>query len=132
MKKILSRNTILYILIFGFFFTILTLSPISGDDWGNYLVGKQGMIHSFVQAFEMYFNWEGRLVSRILINILTYHKWLWNIVNSLFITGIIYGIIVVVKPRQKKLTICLSILTVLLMNIFTFSQIIVWVAGNIT
>lgn len=132
MKKIITRNRITYISIFCFFFLVLTLSPISGDDWGNYLVGKIGIRHCFGQAIGMYFSWEGRLVSRILINLLTYNKWLWNIINSLLITGIIYVIIKLIKPKNKILVICLSMLTILLMNVYTFSQIIVWIAGNIT
>ena len=68
MKKLINRNRLLYITIFCFFFLILTLSPISGDDWGNYLVGKIGLRHCFGQALGMYFTWEGRLLSRILIN----------------------------------------------------------------
>lgn len=132
MKKYITTDRMIYLLIFCFFLILLTLSPISGDDWGNYFVGKEGLYHCFGQALGMYFDWEGRLVSRILINILTYHKWLWNIVNSLFITGIIYGMIEIIKPKQRKFILCVSILSILLMNIFTFSQIIVWVAGNIT
>lgn len=132
MKKLINRNRLFYITIFCFFFLILTLSPISGDDWGNYLVGKIGLRHCFGQALGMYFTWEGRLVSRILINLLTYHKWLWNIVNSICITGIIYMMMKLIKPKHKITVLCLSILSILLMNIYTFSQIIVWIAGNIT
>lgn len=135
MKKYLSKltkNKMLYAFIFLFFITILTLSPISGDDWGNYFVGKGGLYHCFEQAIRMYFDWEGRLVSRILINILTYNKWLWNIINSILITIIVFGINKVVNPKRKKTVMCLSILTLLAMNIFTFSQVIVWVAGNVT
>ena len=132
MKKLITRNRIIYISIFCFFFLILTLSPISGDDWGNYLVGKIGLRHCFGQALGMYFSWEGRLVSRILINLLTYNKFIWNIVNSVLITGIISVIINLIKPKNKISVLCLSVLTILMMNIYTFSQIIVWIAGNIT
>lgn len=132
MKKMITRNRIIYFSIFCFFLLILTLSPISGDDWGNYFVGKEGLYHCFGQAIGMYFDWEGRLVSRILINILTYNKWLWNIINSILITIIIFGVYKMIKPKNKKTVLCLSILTVLAMNIFTFSQTVVWIAGNIT
>ena len=72
----------------------------------------------------MYLAWEGRFISRILINILTYHKIIWNIVNSFIITSIIFLFI--------KIIYLLSLLVILSMNIFTFSQVVVWVAGNIT
>ena len=79
----------------------------------------------------MYFSWEGRFISRVLINILTYHKVLWNIVNSFVITGTVYLIIKIINPK-KKIIYLLTILIFLLMNIFTFSQVIPWLAGNIT
>ena len=85
MKKILKKE---YILYFFFFLIIMCLSPISGDDWGNYLVGEQGIRHMVGNAIGMYFSWEGRFISRLLINILTYNKWLWNIVNSFVIFSI--------------------------------------------
>ena len=89
MKSKLKENKI-YIGIFIFILIILFLSPISGDDWGNHLEGTLGFRHMIGQAIGMYFSWEGRFISRILINILTYNKWLWNIINSIAIVGIIY------------------------------------------
>ncbi len=125
------KKKIFFISIFIFFLFIFCLSPISGDDWGNYIEGSKGLYRSITEAIGMYFSWEGRFISRVLINILTYHKTLWNIVNSLVITGTVYLIISIIKP-QKKIVYLLSILIFLLMNIFTFSQTIPWLAGNIT
>ena len=79
MKKYLK-----YLLIFIFCLIIFCLSPISGDDWGNFLVGREGIRRSFGVALGMYFDWEGRFISRVFINIFTYHKVLWNIINSIF------------------------------------------------
>ncbi len=132
MKNKTKRNRLIYFTMFCFFLLILFLSPISGDDWGNFLEGEQGLRHIFGQAVGMYFSWEGRFISRILINILTYHKWLWNIINSLVIITIIWEINKAVKPTNKKVAVLLSVLTLLLMNIYTFSQVITWIAGNIT
>ncbi len=131
MKEKLKNNKI-YIGIFLFLLLIFFLSPISGDDWGNYLEGAQGFYHMISQAIGMWFTWEGRLISRILINILTYNKWLWNIINSLAIVGIIYYINKIVKFKHKKLLILLTFSSILFMNIFTFSQTVTWLAGNIT
>ncbi len=127
-----NKKKFFYISIFLFFLFILFLSPISGDDWGNYEVGKTGLYHSIGNAVGMYFDWEGRFVSRILINVLTYHKYLWNIVNSILITLTIYFGVQIVKPKKKKLVYLLSFLLVLFMNVYTFSQTITWIAGNIT
>lgn len=128
----MKKENIKYIILFLFFTVLLFLSPISGDDWGNYLEGSQGIRHIFGNAIGMYFDWEGRFVSRILINFLTYYKPLWNIVNSLAIVGIIYLIIKIINPKNQNLIFFLSTLAIFLMNIFTFSQVVVWLAGNIT
>ena len=125
------KKKIFFISIFLFFVLIFFLSPISGDDWGNYIEGSRGLYKSITEAIGMYFSWEGRFISRVLINILTYHKVLWNFVNSLVITGTIYVIIRIINPK-KKIIYLLTLLVFLLMNIYTFSQVVPWLAGNIT
>ena len=126
MKKYLK-----YGVIFLFFLILFFLSPISGDDWGNYLVGSSGLRHSLGVALGMYFDWEGRLVSRIFINILTYHKWLWNIINALLIVVFIYGAEKLIE-KKKKYVFPLVVLLILGMNPYMFSQVMVWLAGNMT
>lgn len=118
--------------LFIIFLIILILSPISGDDWGNYLVGQKGIRHMIGQAIGMYFAWEGRFVSRLFINLLTYHKWLWNIINSFLLVSIIYFTVKIINPKNKKIIYIFSFLSILLMNIYTFSQSVTWIAGNIT
>ena len=126
------KRKIFFISIFLLFLVILFLSPICGDDWGNYIVGSRGIYHSIGNAVGMYFDWEGRFISRLFINIFTYHKVLWNIVNSIAITGLVYYIIKLINPKNKKMIYLSSFLMILLMNTFTFSQVIPWIAGNIT
>ena len=128
----MKKKYLFYGSIFLFFLFILFLSPLSGDDWGNYLVGKRGIYHSIGNAVGMYFSWEGRFISRVFINILTYHKVLWNIINSLVITSSIFFINRIIKPKNKIIIPLLSLFLFLGMNLFTFSQVIVWIAGNIT
>ena len=125
------KKKIFFKCIFIFFLFIFSLSPISGDDWGNYIEGSRGLYKSITEAIGMYFSWEGRFISRVLINILTYHKTLWNIVNSLVISGTIYLIIRIINPK-KKIIYLLTLLVFLLMNIYTFSQVVPWIAGNVT
>ena len=127
-----KNELLFYIGVFLFFVFLFFLSPISGDDWGNYLVGKTGIYHSFGNAVGMYFSWEGRIVSRIFINLLTYHKVVWNFFNSFIIVGIIYYIVKITKPKNKKFVLLASLFLFLFMNLYTFSQVIVWLAGNIT
>ena len=131
MKKILKKNY-KYLLLFIFFLIIMFLSPICGDDWGNYLEGIQGIRHMIGQTIGMYFSWEGRILSRLLINFLTCNKVIWNFVNSALLISLIYLLTLIIKPKNKKLIFFLSTLTILLMNIYTFSQVVVWLAANIT
>ena len=126
------KKKIFYFSILIFIFTILCLSPICGDDWGNYIISSKGIYHAFSEAVGMYFDWEGRFVSRVIINLLTSHKILWNIVNSIFIVGIIYYFVKIINPKHKNIIYLLSLGTILFMNVFTFSQVVSWIAGNIT
>ena len=134
MKNYLTKKckAIIYISLILFFAFILFLCPIMGDDWSNYIEGSKGLRHVFGYTIGMYFDWEGRIASRFLITLLTYHKFIWNILNSLVIVFIIYLINKIVKPKNEKLVLLLSILIILFMNIFPFSEVIVWIAGNIT
>lgn len=132
MKDKIKSNNKIYVKIFIFFLIIFFLSPISGDDWGNHLEGIQGFHHMIAQAVGMWFTWEGRFISRVLINVLTCNKWLWNIINSIALVGIINYIEKIVKFKNKKLMLLLLFSTILFMNIFTFSQTVTWLAGNIT
>lgn len=80
----------------------------------------------------MYFSWEGRLVSRVLINLLTPNKWIWNIINAMLITlGIYYGE-KLINPQNKNFVLVILFSSFLLINLFTFSEVVVWLAGNIT
>ena len=109
MKK--NKNILLYFIgIFIFYEIILFLCPIAGDDWGNYLVGQSGISTIIGNTIKLYKTWEGRIISRFLINILTYHKILWNIINGLFITMIPYFISKIIKPKHKLITYTLILL----------------------
>lgn len=128
----MKRNRLIYIIIFAFFLAICFLNPIAGDDWWNYPVGSQGIAYIFNRAIEMYFTWEGRFVSRLLINLLTCNKILWNFINASVITGVIY----LISRNSKKKNIIFVLLSSLLiftfMHPYMFFQTVTWVAGNIT
>ena len=47
-----------YNILFVLFLIILYFSPICGDDWGNYLVGKMGLFTDIKNAVGMYFVWD--------------------------------------------------------------------------
>ena len=128
----MKKENYKYLFLFIFFTIILFLSPRSGDDWGNFLEGSLGIRHMIGNAIGMYFDWEGRFISRLLINFLTFYKPIWNILNSLIIIGIIYFINKIANPKGRKDIFYLTVLIILAMNIYTFSQVVVWIAGNIT
>ena len=122
-KKFLIFLTIFYLIL-------LFLSPISGDDWGN-AINKRGIVGSIVNSFKLYFTWEGRITSRILINLLTPNKIIWNVINSLSIGFFVYLSLKIIKPENKVLY-YLTLLIIPFMNILTFSETITFIAGNLT
>ncbi len=124
------KKNIKYLITFVFFMTILFLVPLAGDDWGNALVG--GFFDSFKNAWAMYFSWEGRFISRLLINLLTTNKWIFNILGSFVIVSIIYLGVKLTSKNDENRSFRLVLLMILLMNIYMFSQTITWVAGSIT
>lgn len=128
-----KRKIIFFTLIFIFFCTISFLMPLTGDDWGNYLIGiNNDFYHRILQSIDMYFSWEGRLVSRILIYNLTCHKFLFNIILSLLITLSIYISGNLIKVKNKNLIYLMMFLAFLLLENTIFTQSILWVAGSIT
>lgn len=71
-----------YILsIFVFILICLCLLPISGDDWGNYVLTHGNIVDSIKEAINYYYTWEGRFISRIVLLIFTYHKFIYNIID---------------------------------------------------
>ncbi len=118
--------------VFLFFYFICLLSPISGDDWGNYLIGTRGLKGWVGHAIGMYFNWEGRFLSRLLINLFTYNKWLWNIFNASLFAMLYLLTIKIIKPKRLILTSCILILGLLLIGNNIFTQTYLWIAGNLT
>lgn len=123
-KKILLITSIFLLLLFF-------LTPINGDDWGNYLVGKKGLLAGLKNAAEMYYSWEGRFISRLLIDILTYHKWLWNILN----TTIVISFITICHKfitQKNKIYYLIPIFLLFTCSNYFYTQCYLWVAGNIT
>lgn len=131
MIKFIKKNYI-YLLLFLFWFTIATFTPISGDDWHNYVVGQLNLRHILGQTIGMYFTWEGRLISRLLINLLTYHKFIFNFLLAFLLTLSLYLINNNKKITHKKLYFLLTFSMYLSLENKIFTQTILWVAGSIT
>lgn len=127
-----KKEIFIAIIIFIFFFIILSLTPINGDDWGNYIIGMRGPRGWIGNAIGMYFDWEGRFISRILINMLTINKWLWNIINAGFLATLFLLVVKMIGHKKTTFVYIAFILSVLLIGKETFTQTYLWIAGNIT
>ncbi len=128
-EKIDKRYTVAMFFLFLF---ICMCSPLMGDDWGNFLNGSNGIAYSIQYAFSSYYSYEGRIMSRIFINILTYNKFLWNILNPLIISLIYYFCLKIITRDDNYITPTLMFLAFLFVDVEGFRQVYVWLAGNIT
>ena len=130
----MKKKTDIYftVLVFFLFLIISFCSPLMGDDWGNYINGSGGLLYTIKYALYSYTSYEGRIVSRIFLTILTYHKIWWNILNPLVISMIYYLILKITQHKDKYITPTLVFLAFLIVDEEAFRQVYVWVAGNIT
>lgn len=132
MLEVFKKEETKYLIgVFLFVFVISIITPITGDDWGNYIVGASGFKNSIRSATEMYYTWEGRFISRIFLYFFTYHKFWWAFLNASQITTILYCAYKLIKPKNK-ITYILPILGMLLVNYDFYSQTYLWLAGNMT
>lgn len=133
LKKIkLSNFQKCFIAVFSFSLFLFILTPITGDDWGNYLSGKNGFPHIWNASVSMYYHWEGRFISRLCLYFFTYHKWLWNLLNASMITLFVWCSFQLLGKKQSKIMYLLPILGLLLVNKYFFGQCYLWLAGNMT
>lgn len=128
--KIKKEHKLIIVISLLFLF-IAFLTPLSGDDWGNYCK-YDSLIAVFRAALSLYQTWEGRLVSRIFIFILTYNKIIWNILLPVCITSLVMAINKFSNKDKKYIIFLLSVLGLLIINNTMFSQVYSWVAGSIT
>ena len=118
-ERIESLNYKYKVAIFTFilFFIIGILSPISGDDWNSYVIGKNGISSCFnnISFFD------GRIISGFLINFLSYNKIIFDILLAMFISHFVRmcnDLMGVVKSKYMYLY---PLIGVLLVSTFMFS-----------
>ena len=130
--SISKKHTIIYLsillLTFGF---LLFCLPISGDDWGCYTTAYGNITKAIETAKEMYMTWEGRFIGRILIILLTYYKYIFNIVTVLLMGVLYLGLLKLINIKSKS-TYILLIFALIFLNTDMFSQSLTWVAGTVT
>ena len=131
-KKIFTRKNLTLLGIFTLFCLLFSFIPLTGDDWQNYGNGKFGFINVLRNSYRYYLNWEGRIGSRIIIFLVTYNKWMWNILASLSIMLMVWFSNKLIKGKEKILTISMLFSLIFLMNYEMFVQCFFWIAGHVT
>lgn len=125
------KNNKIYISIYIFFFIFCALTPISGDDYMNYVRGQEGIIGILNWTKTFYLTWEGRIVSRVIILLFTAHKFLWNIITPLLYV-LIFKSLLQINVFKNKYSYILLFLSIILVKVAMVAQSYTWLAGNIT
>lgn len=113
---------------FFFFLLISILSPISGTDWINYLVGKEG-IKSCIENISIA---DGRIIHGFLAPFLTYNKMLFNILFSLLISKFVLSCNNMMGYVKNKYYYLFPLIGTLLISVFLFSYNYVSVSTTVT
>lgn len=103
---------------FLFFFIICTLCPISGEDWANYLIGKEG----FLSCVENVNILDGRIISGFLASFLSYNKVLFNISFALLMSAFVYACNYMLGYVKNKIFYLLPFIGTLLVSTICFSR----------
>ena len=76
---------------FAFFLILSRWAPVAGDDWGYALGGRWN--NPFMKAVQFYSIWSGRFFSELWGFLIADRKYLWNLINPLIFTGLLYSLI---------------------------------------
>ena len=119
-----------YIILFLLMTVISFLLPLSGDDWGNYNPSTS-LRFAFDDAVRSYFAYESRLASRFIINLLVYHRVVWNFFNATMLL-LIYWSFIKIFNIKKDLGYILLGMALIAIPCGMFAQVYGWITGNIT
>ncbi|MDO4193174.1 MAG: DUF6056 family protein [Erysipelotrichaceae bacterium] len=100
-KELRTAQIFQAVLLFCFFAFFLILSrwaPVAGDDWGYALGGRWN--NPFMKAVQFYFIWSGRFFSELWGFLIADRKYLWNLINPMIFTGILYYLIRAAGTKQ--------------------------------
>ena len=113
---------------FLFFFIILTLSPISGDDWKSFVIGKGGIVDSFNNINIL----DGRIISGFLINIFSYNKILFDISFAFLISQFVKMCNEIMGSVKTKYLYLYPLIGILLVSVFTFSYNYISISSTVS
>lgn len=102
---------------FFFFFLISTLAPISGTDWSSYLIGKEG-IGNIIKNININ---DGRIISGVLISLLSYNKLIFNLFFSLLMSRFVQCCNNMMGMVKNKYYYLFPLLGTMLVSVFLFS-----------
>lgn len=131
-KKINIKSIFLYLILFLFMFIVGLLMPLGGDDWNNYLNGKEGFLFIIEVAKSSYLSFEGRFFSRIFDSLLVPHQVIWSLINAFMFSFVYYALLKIIKPKNKTLIKPLLLSALLFIDFEAFAQVYIWKTGNIT
>ena len=116
------------IFTFILFFLIEALSPISGDDWKSYIIGKSGLIECFKNIDIR----DGRLLSGFLINFLSYNKIFFDISFAYLISTFVKMCNDLQGNVKTKYCYLYPLIGVLLVSSFMFSYNYTSITSTVT
>ncbi len=106
MEKEERRKRFLFItffLAFGIgFYVISRFAPVAGDDWVYASAGRWN--NPFVLTYRMYHGWSGRILSEFWGFTVAVHKELWNVLNALLFTAVLFLLLRVGLGERKRWT----------------------------
>lgn len=116
LETITFKHNVTLFTFFLFFFLCL-LSPISGDDWKSYIIGKEGLMECISNIdFQ-----DGRVLSGFLINFLSYNKILFNFIFAYLMGQFVKICNDLMGNVKTKYLYLYPVIGVLLVSTFMFS-----------
>lgn len=131
-EKIINKRNLFILCVFLLLCLVFYFIPLTGDDWQNYGNGKFGLLNIVRNAYRYYLNWEGRIGSRLIIFLVTYNKWIWNLLASFSSIILVYFSTKLINKQFSKFYSSMLILLIFLLNYDMFVQCFFWIAGHIT
>lgn len=116
LENITFKHNVTLFTFFLFFFLCL-LSPISGDDWKSYIIGKEGIVECFSNIDFS----DGRILSGFLINFLSYNKIFFNFIFAYLISQFVKICNDLMGTVKTKYLYLYPVIGVLLVSTFMFS-----------
>jgi len=117
---------------FLFFLIVSFLSPISSNDWENYLIGSKGIKTIIDTISNAYSNSDGRIISRFLTYILACNKVIFNVIFAGLMACLVSSFSTFLGKVNNKYYYLLTIIALLTVNVYTFAENYTWLSGSIT